>query len=271
MPDIFTLIAAWKKQILLTVLSSMAVATAVVLILPQKYLATTTAVPSNPATTDRSIVFNNNLRELYNSLGDATDLDIIVGTAQLDTIYIAVTRQFHLTTNGDSSAISVLKGARSLKKDTKIAKTAFGELQIRVLSKDKMLAPQLANALMEELASIHQDLMNRNNKTILAGISHEIERLSRSHETVSKSSKDSVSVSTKNVNEQIAAYQKIEADFELMNQMERPALHIIEKARLSDKPDTPKTALILIATAIASFLFALWFAILLDKRQKPGK
>ena len=273
MPDIFELFARWKKQILLIVLSSLIVATAIVFILPVKYLATSTAIPANPLLIDKASLFSHEARELYSSLGTDNDLDVIIGTGQLDTIYIAAVRKFKLTGHyaiKDTSEMAVLKAAHILKEETKIQKTAFGELQIRLLFTDRFLAPQVANMLMDQLALIHQHILNRNNKLLLDGIEKQI-----ADRTISKMPFVKIDTSlieeANEIENQTALYKRLLAEYQLAANLERPAFHIVEPARISDKPASPKIAVILISTAIASLLFALWLAVLLDKGKKAGK
>lgn len=278
MPDIFELFANWKKHILLIVFSSLIVATAIVFVLPVKYLATSTAIPANPLMTDKASLFSNDARELYSSLGTDNDLDVIVGTGQLDTIYIAAAKKFNLTSYyeiNDTSEAAVLKAAHILKDDTKIQKTAFGELQVRLLFTDKFLAPQVANMLMDQLALIHQHILNRNNKLLFDGIENQItNRIIAKGFVESKFPFNKIDTSLINeaneIEKQIALYKRVLAEYQLAANLERPAFHIVEPARISDKPASPKIAVILISTAIASLLFALWIAVLLDKK-KAGK
>ncbi|MET0462625.1 MAG: hypothetical protein ABW007_05710 [Chitinophagaceae bacterium] len=264
MPDIIQLIASWKKQIFFVVLISMLVAVAAVFIITPKYLAYATALPANPVTADRSIVFNNNIRDLYNSIGSSGELDRVLGTAQSDTIYLSVARKFDLIAFykiKDKNNVALRKAAKALKQDTRVTKTEFGELMIRVWCRDKLLAPQLANALMDELASIHQEILSRNNLLLLQNIKAAL--------LSAQSAKDSLV--TEQGTAQWEHYKKLETEYSLMIQAKPPALLPVEKARVSDRPDKPSKALVLIATAIASFVFALWLALLLDKRKLSGK
>jgi uncharacterized protein involved in exopolysaccharide biosynthesis len=96
MPDIFYLISKWWKQMLLVVLLSVITAGIIVFLKPLKYLSSTTAIPASSRLSDKARLFNENIEALYSSLGESDDIDIIVGTGQLDTVYLAVTDQFNL-------------------------------------------------------------------------------------------------------------------------------------------------------------------------------
>ncbi|MCG2613141.1 hypothetical protein LZZ85_02580 [Terrimonas sp. NA20] len=264
MPDIIQLIASWKKQIFFVVLISMIVATAAVFFISPKYLASATALPANPVTADKSIVFSNSIRDLNSSIGTAEELDRVVGTAQSDTIYLSVARKFDLVTFyqiKDNPEFALMKAAKTLKHDTKVTKSEFGELMIRVWCHDRSLAPQLANALMEELALIHQEILNRNNQLVLQNIKAAILSIQMGNDSLQKGEES----------ELLSSYRKLELEYSLMLHTKPPALLPVEKARISNRPDKPRKLLILIATAAGSFIFALWLVLLLDKRKTSGK
>ena len=96
MPDFFYLLSKWWKQILAVVLLSVIVVGIIVFIKPSKYLSVATAVPASGIASDKSRIFSENIEALYSNLGSPDELDVMVGTGQLDTVYLAVTDQFNL-------------------------------------------------------------------------------------------------------------------------------------------------------------------------------
>ena len=96
MPDIFDLSKRWWKQILAVIIASLLVVGTVTYLKPKKYLSVATALPASSFASDKSKIFNENIQALYSALGTPDDLDMIVGTAKLDTVYLAVTDQFNL-------------------------------------------------------------------------------------------------------------------------------------------------------------------------------
>lgn len=280
MPDLLTLIYIRRKQVLLIVLISLAIATGIVLLMPSQYLASTTALPTNPVATDKASVFNNNIRDLYSSLGQSVDLDKIVGTGQLDTIYLSVTDQFelafHYKTKGNNAGISRSKAAAVLKKNSRISKSEYNELLVQVWDTDKNLAPQLANALMEKLAAIHQDLLNQSNRTIIKSLGEGQQKLQAGmdsirtflqHTNIAPSQAQQYNDKLTVLQQQLSQYEKLKTEYQLMIDAKPAALLVVDKARVSDHPDKPKKLLILLATVIVSFLFAAWLALILEKRK----
>ena len=92
----FKILATWKREIFFLTLLSTILATAILFILPSKYMAAATALPASSASADRANIFNSNIQELYSAFGNPDDLDIIIGTGHLDTIYLATASELQL-------------------------------------------------------------------------------------------------------------------------------------------------------------------------------
>ena len=119
MPEIFDLVFRWWKQIVSLVTITLVATTIIVFLIPKKYLAVATALPASSYSADKTGVFSQNMQSLYSALGTPDDLDMVLGTAHLDTVYCAVADRFDLIKyyhirNSDSN--SVRKAASVLKK-----------------------------------------------------------------------------------------------------------------------------------------------------------
>jgi uncharacterized protein involved in exopolysaccharide biosynthesis len=251
MPDIFYLISRWWKQILVTMVLSIGTVSAIVFFLPEKYLSVATALPTNPALADKTSVFNENIQIPSPNLGTEAELDIIVGTGQLDTVYLAVAKMFNLWDHyrtEEKGDPAVYKAMYLLRQNTNVSKSGYGELKVKVWDTDPNLAPQLANAITEQLNLIHQELQNENNKAILNKLRSVLE-------------KDSLSA-------QRQQYEKLAAQYQLIVDTKPSALVIVERARPAAWPDKPKRALLITGTAVLSFFFGLLIALVLERRKK---
>src|SRR6185436_4287627 len=154
MPDIFDLIAKWWKHILGFVLASVAITAIIVFAMPKKYLGQATALPAPTFATDKAGVFSENLQILYPGLGTSDDLDMIVGTAHLDTVYTAVATDLNLADyfGIDKADPERNKKAGSiLKEKSKVNNSDYGELKVKVWYGDKQHAAEMANGIMDKL------------------------------------------------------------------------------------------------------------------------
>ncbi len=268
MPDLFDLLVKWWKQVLAIVIVSVVITGTITFLKPKQYLSVTTAVPASSFASDKSKIFNQNIAALYSTLGTPDDLDMIVGTANLDTVYLAVTGEFNLFDHykmSEKGNAALNKATALLKKNTKVLKSEYGELKVKVWDTDKNLAPQLANSIMSRLQMIHQDLQGAGNEAALKGLRTAREKI--------RSGADSAL--TKNyvmggaMEEQLRQYDKLIGEYQLMVDSKPPVLIIVERAKPSDWSGKPRTGQIIIATAVLSFLFAFFVALILERRKTP--
>ena len=279
MPDPFDIISRWWKYILLLVLISVSTAAVIVFLKPSKWLATATALPAATYATDKAGIFSENLQVLYPDLGTPDDLDKIVGTSFLDTVYFFVTDKLTLASyydvNDENKILARQRAAAILKQNTKVIKSDYGELKVKVWDKDRNKAADLANAVLEKLQSINQEVMNTNNRLVLEQIKKEygikqkefinvsdtIQRLPESNQkTILMIKRDALL-------HQLSQFEKLSGEYELMVKANPQALITIERARSSLYPDKPKRLQVIIATAILSFIFAILTILILERRK----
>lgn len=279
MPDIFYLVSKWWKQILSVVLLSLAIAIVVLYLLPKRYASVATALPASTYASDKAGVFNNNIQILYPTLGTPDDLDMIVGTAQLDTAYIAVVEQFDLVAYykvREQSDAAIRKAASLLKKNTRVIKSEYNELKVKTWDRDRTMAPKFANAIMHKLQSIHQDVQNSNNVSMVKSLEAGREKLKADIDSISNYLKKalvdedtagSYYVRKKILIDQLQQYEKLIIEYQLLIDKKPPVLVIVEQARIADWPDKPAKWPILAGTFVLSLLFALLLVLLLEKRK----
>jgi uncharacterized protein involved in exopolysaccharide biosynthesis len=277
MPDIFYLMSKWWKQMLAVMIVSLVTAAIITFIKPRQYLSVTTAVPANSLSTDKAKIFNHNIEELYSNIGLPDDLDMILGTARLDTVYLAVTDQFNLFDHykiSDSRNIRT-KAAGLLKKYSRVMKSEYGELQVKVWDTDKDLAPQLANAIMTKLESIHNALQNDNNRQALQSLQLAIKKIQTDIDSINlfhnavltEQAGESYSIRRKVLLSQVEEYQKLAGEYQLLINSGSQVLLVVEKARAAVYPDKPDRIRTIVATAFISLIFALLAALVMEKRK----
>jgi hypothetical protein len=267
MPDIFNLIARWWKRMLAVIILSLLTVGIITFLKPNQYLSVATAVPASSFASDKAKIFNENIQELYSTLGTPDDLDMILGTANLDTVYLFVTDQFNLFDHykmqekGDAARP---KAAVLLKKNTKVMKSEYGELKVKVWDTDKNLAPQLANAIIDKLQAIHQNLQSAGNESVLNGLKSGYDKVKIRRDSINNylnkalvvgEASDRLDAERKSLTEQLLQYEKLINEYQLMIDSKPPVLFIVEKAKPTNWADRPRRMQIMIATAVLSFVF----------------
>ncbi|MBL7749132.1 MAG: hypothetical protein JNM19_16960 [Chitinophagaceae bacterium] len=264
MPGITDLIARWWKQIAAVVILSLLAVGVITFMKPRQYLSVTTAVPASSVAADKGRIFNENIQALYSSLGYADDLDRIIGTANLDTVYLTVSAKFNLYDHykiKDTAALALMKAAALLKSNTKVIKSEYGELKVKVWDTDKNLAPQLANSIMNELQGIHQHLQSAGNEAILKGLRQGLQKMQYKLDSASMPDKRSL------VQAEIQQYEKLIGEYQLMVDNKPPVLITVEKAKMAIRPDRPKRLQIMMSTGVLSLLFAFLAALVMERRK----
>lgn len=276
MPDIFYLFSKWRKPILALFIISVVAAGATVFLLPKRYLSTTTSLPASSYSNDRARIYNQNIQSLYSDLGTADELDRIVGTSKLDTVYLAVTDQFNLYDHYKVSGKKTsprLCAAHLLKKNSRIIKSDYGELKVKVWDTDNNLAPQLADAITMTLDAIHRELQSAMNKAALKGLLLNQQRLqaridSFNNEVVSnKTEADTKTIRLNALNTQWQENEKLSNEYELMLDNKPPVLIVVENAKASHSADKPQKIKVLVSTALLSLVFGLLLAMVLERRK----
>jgi len=277
MPDIFDLITKWWKHILAFVIVALIVTAIVVYTTPKKYLGQATALPAPTFATDKAGVFSENLQILYPGLGTSDDLDMILGTAHLDTVYTAVAADLNLADyfGIDKNDPERNKKAGSiLNEKKKVIKSDYGDLKVKVWDVDRYRAVEMANAIMDRLQRIQQDVQTANNAAMLEKIKEALatkqSELASADSSVNPSSP--IAVAKRNsLIEQLQQYEKLKNEYQLMVNAKPQALIIVEKASPALWPDKPKPKETLLAAAILSLLFGLFAALVLERRRMTRK
>jgi hypothetical protein len=145
----------------------------------------------------------------------------------------------------DANAIS--KAASILKKHTRVMKSEYGELKVKVWDVEKDVAANVANAIMEKLQQMHQDIQMANNSVMLSKINEEYlkkkidyEKLVDSLNAGEASVTDLLAIQKSSLLQQIQEYEKLLNQYKLMIDARPQALIIIEKATPAIAPDQPK-------------------------------
>lgn len=244
----------------------------VILFVPKKYLATATALPANSSNADKARIFNQNIESLYSDFGSVDELDKLEGTGRLDTLFIAAAKElklpehYHLTSSNDGIYSAALK----LKKASKISRSGYGELQIKVWDEDRFFCAQLANFLMQKIQELHQHLQNESNVSTLARIKEayklkqkEFLQLDSSHSAANAI--DRLKLAT--LTEQLQGYEKMMSEYQLAINANAPVLLVVENARSALNPDSPRVMETMLFAFFGSLIFSFLLALFVESRK----
>jgi hypothetical protein len=274
MPDLFYLVSKWWKQLLSIIVLALLAAGIPLYLRPVKYLSTATALPASSYAADKASVFNNNIQSLYPATGTPDDLDMIIGTAQLDTVYIAIAKEIDLAAHykvSEKGEAAIIKAAYLLKANTRVIKNDYNELKVKVWDGEKIFPAQLANRIMQKLKTMHEDMRNESNRTILRTLENTRARI---QEQVDSSGDfkneipEGIRVRKQALVAQLQQYETLISEYQLIVDNKPPVLIVAENARVHDSPDKPKYLRVLLATFVLSLLFGLLAILLIEKIKR---
>lgn len=279
MPDILDVLLSWWKKIAALMLIATLLTAIILWLLPNKYLSTATALPVNSVTADKARIFNNNIQSLYSNMGSSDELDKIIGTAQLDAIYIAAAKQLQLDghyhirhTKNDT-----YEAAKKLKRNTHIIKSDYGELKVKVWDENAGMAAALANALLQSLQQIHQQLQGESNEQVLKRLKTDYTQLQQQYvqstqalNTTSSVQAELLAIQKQTQLQQLQQYNQLIAEYQLAVHANPQVLLVVESAKPSLYPDRPKRLQWLIVVFFASGLFAFFTALFIESRKQDG-
>jgi len=283
MPDLLLVVSnRWKLVTAITLCATL-IAFVVALLVPKKYLSVATALPVNSVTADKARIFNNNIEALYSDFGTPDELDRLEGTARLDTIFIAASEKFNL---GDhysygSSNEGIFLAAVKLKKNSKIARSSYGELKVKVWDVDRMLAADLANFLMQRIQELHQHLQNQSNLLVLDKmkeqyVTKQAEYLQLADSATRQTTingvvpaRSELSKAKANVlSEQLQQYDKMIGEYQLAATSNAPVLLTVESARPALWPDEPRVLVITLLVFFVALVFSTLLASFIESRKR---
>jgi hypothetical protein len=282
MPDLLlTFSKRWKLIAVITLLATV-VALIVALLVPKKYLSVATALPVNSVTADKARIFNANIEALYSDFGTPDELDRLEGTARLDTIFIAASERFNLGEHysfGNSTEGTYLAAIR-LKKNSKISRSSYGELKVKVWDVDKIEAAELANFLMERIQELHQHLQNQSNLVVLDKLKQQYAVKQREYlegsDSVEKWQGGSLAAPRSEMSkarlvaltDQLKQYENMIGEYQLAATVNSPVLLMVENARPALWPDEPKVLAITLFTFFTALISSFLLVLFIDSRNR---
>jgi len=276
MPDLIYIFSRyWKLIVIITALATL-IAFLASELSPKLYLSVTTVLPANSVTAYKGRIFDNNVENLYSDVGTADELDRIEGTAALDTVYIATAKQLNLEEHYhiNPSSESLFNAAQQLKRNADIKRSAYGELKIRVWDRNKEMAATLANTILQNIQTIHQQIQSERNRVILQKIQEDYLTKENNYRQLNDSGSGNrqlppeiIKQKQTSILEQMQQDQKLIAQYQLAINTNPEVLLTVEKARPALWPDKPKVMETTGIAFIISLLLSILIAIYLNSRK----
>lgn len=276
MPDLLTVFSKrWKFILLLTIIATV-IAFFVAMVSPKKFLATATALPANSVIADKARMFNTNIEVLYSDFGTPDELDRLEGTGTLDTIFIATANELKLASHYEmgNDGEGPFKAAMELKKNSRISRSAYGELKIKVWDEDRNMSAAMANQLLQNIQEIHQQMQNENNLIMVEQLTHKQQQLNQEYKSLSDSLSSASGAEAEIINakkaallDQLQQYEKMLGQYQLAVNTNPQVLLTVENARAPLWPDKPRIIPTVLLTLFGAFIFGFIISVLIEGRK----
>lgn len=279
-PFVLGLLSKWKKRILIF-LCILTIFSAIALFLtPNRYYSYTSAIPTNAQLTDKAALYSDQLDNLYQSLGNWSDLDRLHATCELDTSYRYLVNRFQLVSHykvSESDPERALQQALKQLRDEncKTEKTETGLLRIHIWDQHPDTAARMANAFMNYVEEVNRRLQLRRNEELMEKIQSSLLEKSATYRLLSDSAaslttaadKTLADIKLKSLLEGITQLEKIADQTAMTLKAQQPSLIVIDRATPNRKHESPKRLFSLITIMVSGLLFSIFLITLLESFQ----
>ncbi|GAB4093134.1 GumC domain-containing protein [Flaviaesturariibacter terrae] len=277
MPDFLTLFRRWWKLIAGLVLLVAIVSAGILLTLERQYMGMVVALPGTSINFDKSKIFSENIQGLYPSLGGPDDIDRILGTAALDTLFFQLIRENDLVNHYrlSKSKLPLYQAMKELRENVDVSKDEYNQLRIRVFDRDKYLAARMANSLFDKFQKMHQRLQSASNERILANLQQHYDALqaeylkgSDSLQRTGDARRQLLQVRNDAIIKELGEYQRLINEYTLVVNTKPSVLLLVEAARPGFKPERPKLLPLFAMATFVALVFAIVLVLFLESRKK---
>ncbi|GAA4342383.1 hypothetical protein [Flaviaesturariibacter amylovorans] len=277
MPDFLSIFSRWWKMITGFVLAIAVITVILLLQVDKQYVSTVTALPATTVNFDKSRIFGENIQGLYSPLGGPEDIDRVLGTAGLDTIFLQMIRENGLIRHYKikEKKIPEYYALKEFSENVEVLKDEYGQLRIKVWDKDKYLASRMANALYAKYQDLHQRLQSETNERILGNLRQHQGRLQqeyvRNYDSMTvtgAAQRDLLRVRNESLIKELADYERLINEYALVSNTRPNVLLLVEPARPAFKTDRPRLLPTFITVCFVALIFALLLSLYLDSRKK---
>lgn len=267
---------SWKKICLFTLLSAL-IAAITVFLMPKQYRSTAKLISANPQLADKSRLFNDNIQGLYSYFGSGDDLDRIMGIASLDTTYKQLVDEYKLVDyyrlTNESLPLLRRKAVLKLRDDLSLQRTEEGQLKIICWTKEQRLSASIINTMISIVKKQLEKIWQTNYLSMQDKLNHSIsdteQKFKQLSDSLSRSSSAQRLLIQKHMEtllDQLSQYRRTAATFKMMGETSPAALYLLEPAVPAAKAERPDKPAIILAAAIAGFIFSLLLLLLGNRK-----
>ena len=274
--QIWRVIHAWKKQLLVIFLFSLVVSIAVAFLIPPQYTGQVIFIPASQSLGDRSNLFREDFELPGDYFGNGNDLDRLLAIAQSPSVIRYLVSRFSLVNYYDINPHlphPQTRAAHQLKKQMQIEKTELSTLRLTVWDHQPKMAADLANAAVEKIREENQQLLVTARSGLVQALQKHLGEISRQLGQLPDSLLDPV-IKDQLIQADLKSqdhYRSLVGEFQTSLDNQIPNLYILSAAYPAQKPAYPVKWVIIVGITLTTLFFSVLFIGLLDyyRRIKP--
>ncbi len=170
--DLTKVYLRWKKPILVFVAISTITAVVVSLMLPNYYESKAVFYPSNPALTDRQMLFNDKGSDIYlDYFGSKNDVNRMLAIAYSNPVIDYMIENFKLQEHYEidtTDKLWVWKTRKEFLSNYRAIKNELGALEVTIEDRDRFVASDMTDAIVYLIDKFNKDMILKNKLNILS-------------------------------------------------------------------------------------------------------
>ncbi|MBX7224661.1 MAG: hypothetical protein K1X55_01395 [Chitinophagales bacterium] len=281
MIELFDIWWKWKWQIaivcILAILTSIIVTLPV--IMPPYYASKAEFYPANPSAIDRNTLFSTERENYVAYFGSTDDIDRIISLARSSGLASYIIEKYKLLDVYDIDTTKVKEWKYTVRKefDDKYSssKTDRNSIEINILDTDPNRASDMVKDIVTWLDARNMGMIQENKNKTLEELQEKIDAKTAEIEVLSDSATKLSGVKAllikqrqEGLTEEINNLQKIHSQFEISASNKFSSIYMIENPSPADKKAKPVRWMIVLGTAVISFVALSILAVILELFKK---
>lgn len=268
MLEILKIVLQWKKQVLLFTL--LAVLTSIIItmpfIMPPYYKSKMIFYLSNPVSTDRAALFNEKEVGGVSIFGGKEDINRFLTILNSAPVSLMIIEKYGLTKHykihGDNKLLSTFYTQKEFYGNFDAIRDDLGAIEVSILDTDAKLASNMVKDIVLKSDSIYRSMLVENKATVLSLIDKQIAEKKLILQTAAGS---------ENTADELKKIMEIRDQYAVSSSAQFKTLYVVEEPSPAVKKSKPVRWLIVLATAVASFLSASFVALLIELYKHADK
>lgn len=267
MLELFKIVAKWNKQILLFTIIAVIVSFIITLpfIMPPYYKSRMIFYLSNPTSTDRAALFNEKEAGGVSMFGGKEDINRFLTIVSSAPMSLALINKFdlgkHYKIRAKTPALFTYYTQKEFYENFNAVRNDLGAIEVSIVDTDAKLASTLVKDIVMRSDSIYRSMLIENKSTVLDLIDKQI-----AEKKLMLTSSNSVAAS-----DELSKLMTIRDQYAVSSSKDFKTIYVVEEPQPAVKKAKPIRWLILLSTAVISFILAAFAALLIELYKHADK